>query len=70
MNTTTDVQSQIDQIASSMRQIKSQVSTSRLFDLLELLRDAVRDLNHEHDSIRNDVRDIYTMIGSRSSTAL
>ena len=70
MNTTTDVQSQIDQIASSMRQIKSQVSTSRLFDLLELLRDAVRDLNHEHDSIRNDVRDIYTMIGSRSNTAL
>ena len=70
MNTTTDVQSQIDQIASSMRQIKSQVSTSRLFDLLELRRDAVRDLNHEHDSIRNDVRDIYTMIGSRSNTAL
>lgn len=33
-------------------------SVDRLFDLLETLKDAVSRLSHEHDQIREDIRDL------------
>lgn len=63
-----DMQKQIQQIASQTRELSQAVSQNRLFDMLEILRDTVRSLSHDHDSIRNDLRDIFTMIGTKGSS--
>lgn len=38
----------------------------RVFDLLEVLRDAVTRLSHEHDQIRSDIRELRAAIAAQA----
>jgi flagellar biosynthesis regulator FlbT len=50
--------SQTDQILSSLAQIESTLNSGRLFDVLEVVRDQVRDLKNQNQQIRNDLMDL------------
>ncbi len=41
----------------------------RVFDALEVVRDAVQSLSREHDSIRDDLREIRQLLASQATTA-
>ena len=67
MKTDSQIQNQLNEIAQVTSDLNSAFSNGRLFDVLELLRDKVRDLSHEHESIRNDVRDVLKLLMQQQS---
>lgn len=68
MQQNTQIQSQLSEIAQVTKDLNATFSTGRLFDVLELLRDKVRDLSHEHESIRNDIRDVLKLLMQQQSS--
>jgi flagellar biosynthesis regulator FlbT len=50
--------SQVDQILADLAQIESKLNSGRLFDVLEVVRDQVRDLKNQNQQIRNDLMDL------------
>jgi flagellar biosynthesis regulator FlbT len=54
--------SQVDQILADLAQIESKLNSGRLFDVLEVVRDQVRDLKNQNQQIRNDLMDLQRTI--------
>ena len=54
--------SQVDQILTDLAQIESKLNSGRLFDVLEVVRDQVRDLKNQNQQIRNDLMDLQRTI--------
>ena len=54
--------SQVDQILADLAQIESKLNSGRLFDVLEAVRDQVRDLKNQNQQIRNDLMDLQRTI--------
>lgn len=50
--------SQLDQIGSTLQSIQTTLNSGRLFDVLEAVRDQVRDLKNQNHEIRNDLMDL------------
>ena len=50
--------SQLDRIIASLSKLQATVSSGRLFDTLEAVRDQVRDLKNQNHEIRNDLMDL------------
>lgn len=54
--------SQVDQILSDLSSIEAKLNSGRLFDVLEVVRDQVRDLKNQNQQIRNDLMDLQRTI--------
>jgi flagellar biosynthesis regulator FlbT len=54
--------SQVDQILADLAQIETKLNSGRLFDVLEVVRDQVRDLKNQNQQIRNDLMDLQRTI--------
>jgi hypothetical protein len=54
--------SQVDQILTDLTQIETKLNSGRLFDVLEVVRDQVRDLKNQNQQIRNDLMDLQRTI--------
>ena len=54
--------SQVDQILSDLASIETKLNSGRLFDVLEVVRDQVRDLKNQNQQIRNDLMDLQRTI--------
>ena len=50
--------SQVDQILADLSSIEAKLNSGRLFDVLEVVRDQVRDLKNQNQQIRNDLMDL------------
>lgn len=68
--TPTDTQTQVklDRILSNVQDLKSGSSTDRLFNALEIMRDQVDRLSHEHESIRREIREVANLVIQQSAT--
>lgn len=53
---------QTDQIITMLSKIDAKVNSSRLFDVLEVMRDQVYDLKQQNQQIRNDVMELQRVI--------
>jgi hypothetical protein len=54
--------SQVDQILADLSSIEAKLNSGRLFDVLEVVRDQVRDLKNQNQQIRNDLVDLQRTI--------
>lgn len=63
MSTTTD-QMQLTQILQMVQEIRTELQGNRLFHVLEIVRDQVDRLSHEHEMIRNDLREIMRILAT------
>ena len=54
--------SQVDQILANLSSIEAKLNSGRLFDVLEVVRDQVRDLKNQNQQIRNDLMDLQRTI--------
>ena len=54
--------SQVDQILADLSSIEAKLNSGRLFDVLEVVRDQVRDLKNQNQQIRNDLMDLQRTI--------
>ncbi|MBK1667756.1 hypothetical protein CKO28_06880 [Rhodovibrio sodomensis] len=54
--------SQVDQILTDLAQIEAKLNSGRLFDVLEVVRDQMRDLKNQNQQIRNDLMDLQRTI--------
>jgi hypothetical protein len=64
--------SQLDQIGSTLQSIQTTLNSGRLFDVLEAVRDQVRDLKNQNQQIRNDIMDVQRIVfeqNAKSSAA-
>jgi len=64
---TNGTQAQLEQISSSLSTIESSLQAGRLFDVLEIVRDQVRDLKNQNQQIRNDLMELQRTILSSTS---
>lgn len=55
---TTATDMQLNQLLQLTQEIKSELSSNRLFHVLEIVRDQVTRLSNEHEAIRDDLREI------------
>jgi len=63
------MQAQLQQIASTLQGVEQTLNSSRLFDVLEIVRDQVRDLKNQNQQIRNDIMDVQRAYLNSQSTA-
>ena len=61
------MQAQLQQIASTLQGVEQALNSSRLFDVLEIVRDQVRDLKNQNQQIRNDLMELQRTILSSTS---
>ena len=64
--------SQVDQILADLSSIEAKLNSGRLFDVLEVVRDQVRDLKNQNQQIRNDIMDVQRIVfeqNAKSSAA-
>ncbi|MBK1667750.1 hypothetical protein CKO28_06850 [Rhodovibrio sodomensis] len=54
--------SQLDQISSTLQSIQVTLDSGRLFDVLEAVRDQVRDVKSQNQQIRNDIMDVQRVV--------
>jgi hypothetical protein len=60
--------SQIDQVLAAVSRIESTLTSGRLFDVLEVVRDQVRDLKNQNTQIRNDIMELQKTMLQQSAT--
>ncbi|MBB3060142.1 hypothetical protein [Microbulbifer rhizosphaerae] len=61
------IQSTLDRAVSLLGEIRSDRRIDRLFDVLEIVRDAVNELSREHEAIRTDIRELTILMIQQQS---
>lgn len=64
---TTNPTPQLDAIHAALMEIRSSLSSDRLFNLLEVVRDGVSDLSHQIEAVRGDISDLRNLIYQQAS---
>lgn len=67
--TDTQTQAKLDRIISGVQDLKSGTNNDRLFNVLEIVRDQVDRLSHEHESIRREIREVANLVIQQSTAA-
>ncbi|WP_308367398.1 MULTISPECIES: hypothetical protein [unclassified Microbulbifer] len=63
----TQIQSTLDRAVALLGEIRSDRRIDRLFDVLEIVRDAVNELSREHEAIRTDIRELTILMIQQQS---
>jgi hypothetical protein len=65
MATPDPIQAQLDRILDVMLEVKAGVTAGRLFDIMEVIRDHVAELKMQHEAIRRDIREVFSLLAAQ-----
>ena len=67
--TTTNISNQLDNIQGTAEKVLQSLNSTRLFDLLEIVRDSVNRLSTENNQLRKDIADLHKEILSQAANS-
>ena len=67
--TTNDISNQLDNIQGTAEKVLQSLNSTRLFDLLEIVRDSVNRLSTENNQLRKDIADLHKEILSQAANS-